>query len=356
MNEASAPKPSPSPLGSALRVRARTYLGSQRNLPSSQTRGSRCFRLGLPASSASLGMPLALEYTMVAGETMADSTQQMKPPLFLGLILLSCGCAGRDEAMPQGVDAQEDLDSGSPSPPNEGFASSIGGGFDVCSNAGPALSINLVREPEALTFFRFVGPSQCQSLDRSSLLRNTGTSPLRVLGVAFDRAVFSMPDLGLPIVVQPGEAIAVPVRFSGEQDIGSTMTVATDAGCRAFEMAGVAAEDGLFDFSAAALDFGSVPIGGVSEPLKFTFQVQLGEALTANNEDLDQVGFETAPGDMFELVSGPRSPAPVTPCTPLELQLRFRAPLIPGAFAGQLGYSFGAGDGWVELYARAVPE
>jgi hypothetical protein len=187
------------------------------------------------------------------------------------------------------------------------------------------------------------------------LLRNTGTAPLRIVGLAFDQSVF-MANLALPVVVQPGEALSVPMRFSGEENIGAIMTVATDAGCRAFELSGVTGEDALFAFSAAAVDFGRVPIGGISEPRSFTFQMQFGGQLADNPGDLDQLYFGTAPEDVFEIVAGPPSPVQATSCAPIELQLRFRAPQIPGTVTGQLGYGIGAGDGWLELYGRAIPD
>jgi hypothetical protein len=236
----------------------------------------------------------------------------------------------------------------------DGYASSIGADVEDCAGTDDP-NVVLVRQPEFLSVFQFVGVTECASLDRSSLFRNVGTEPVRILGFGFDRSEFLMPALPLPSFLQPGEALSVPIRFRGNEAVSTALTVATDHGCRQFEVLGVPGTEALFDLSAAALDFGRVPVGGVSEPRKLTFQTQLADTVDARKRGLDEIYFAVSPSDLFEVVEGPTSPLRMRSCIPVEIQIRFIAPQSAGPVSGQLGYAVGPGDGLIELFGEAFP-
>lgn len=273
----------------------------------------------------------------------------------LPILLVSCGRVA-DDGSSVAIDAgRVESDAAAPIPPpsEEGdFASSVGMDIEGCSASEGAATVTLVRQPDYLSVFHFVAPSGCESLDRSAVFRNVGTAPVRVLGISFDRSEFSTSNTALASPVGPGQAVAIPVRFRGDQSATATMTVIADSGCQTFEVLGVPSSDSLFDLSAAAIDFGDVVMGDTSER-RITLQMQF----ITLPEGLDgRVGFGVDPEGSFEIVSGPPSPQPMESCVPVEIELRFRAPRVPGPVTGQLGYSLGPGDGWVELYGRAVEE
>lgn len=236
--------------------------------------------------------------------------------------------------------------------PEAVFASAVGAGLDRCADTD-AGALDLIRQPERFTIFRFVGATECESLDRSSLLRNVGSTPLRILGLAFDRPEFSTPALFSPSVLQPDEALTFVTRFRGDAILTTTLTVATDAGCQRFEVLGVTGADGLFDTSANALDFGAVPVGGSAER-SITLQMQFTDPVAHRSQGLDEVGFGTVPEGVFQIVSGPASPLRMRSCEPVELLIRLRAPQAPGPVEGAFGYGIGPGDGYLDLFATAV--
>lgn len=261
-------------------------------------------------------------------------------------LCVASACSGTASGEPL-----SDTPSGVPSNDTEpGAVTSLGSGSEACTGA---VASSLVREPEYHTIFNFVPPSECESLARSALFRNTGASPLRVLGVAVDADAFSLIDAALPEALQPGEFLSVPVRFRGTETREANLTIATDAGCQTFEVRGVIAEDSLLDNSAAALDFGDVPAGGTAER-SFTFQMQWTAPVKGVTDEL--LYFGTDPEHMFEIVAGPASPVQNTACEPVTLEVRFTAPSAPGPVVGRLGWGFGGGDGGSDLFARVIAE
>lgn len=260
------------------------------------------------------------------------------------------GEAGADpgEAEPESSESER---------PIEVDASIVGTGFDACTGSADARELSLVREPEYFTVFHFVGPTECESLDVAALLRNTGTEPVHILGLGVGNPDFLILDMTLPRDVQPGASLSVPMRFIGNEESTTTpLTVATESGCRTFEVRGNAASEGLFDVSPRALDFGDVIVGGVSEIQTVTFQSQFADPAEAARDGFDEFGFGAGPDNVFEVVSEHPSPTPLIPCEPVHVQIRFRAPLVPGPITGLLGYGVGPGDGGLYLYGRAVPQ
>lgn len=274
----------------------------------------------------------------------------------LPLLLVSCGRVA-DDGLSTTVDGgRTESDAAAPVPTQseqDGFASSVGVDIEACAPREGAAAATLVRQPEFFTAFHFLPASGCESLDRSAVYRNTGTAPVRIAGITFDRSEFSTSNRLLDTTLKPGQAVAIPVRFRGDQSVAAAMTIVTDSGCSTFDVRGVISEDSLFDLSAAALDFGDVVMGGVSEPRILRLQMQYTTLLEGLE---DGVGFGVDPEGSFELVSGAQSPVRLASCEPIELQLRFKAPRAPGPVEGGMGYSLGPGDGVVELYGRAVEE
>ncbi|MET0414233.1 MAG: hypothetical protein ABW217_23180 [Polyangiaceae bacterium] len=137
------------------------------------------------------------------------------------------------------------------------------------------------------------------------------------------------------------------------------LTVATGRGCQSLQLKGVATEPNgrLVVYSPAAIDFGSVVIGGTSEPRTITIVTQYASDMPPNTF----TGF-SAVDPTFEIVSAPPGGSQPASCEPLEINVRFRAPSTPGLVESWVSWGVrtdlpeGAAEGTVLLpvYGRAV--
>jgi hypothetical protein len=253
----------------------------------------------------------------------------------------------------------ERSDSGEASP-SQDSVTFIGSGTESCAGDGEAVELEMV--PSRARSFWWLPAAPCESLSVGLLVRNNKATAARIIGLAIDLPDFSIASDALPRDIQPGASFEVAVSYRGNDALGltlATLTVATLDGCSTFQVRGLAAsEGGLITYTPAAIDFGDVEVGTVSEPRTVRILRQYRESTPASTFD----GFGVGRSDVFELISAPPPASQLASCEELQIQLRFRAPEAPGSVESLLGWSVtiesaeGASEGLqgVPLFGRAV--
>lgn len=223
-----------------------------------------------------------------------------------------------------------------------------------CSSA-PALSLEpATADPIFLADYPLSG---CGPLTRSFLYRNTGARAVVIEEVRIDDARFSA-TADLPQSVAPGQTIAVMLGFRADpDDTGETMTQMTlvgDDGCFSVDaQAVIVTEGGLTLSDAAAVDFGTVPIGTTrTRDIAISWQRR-------PSDPAPSVLFFAVDPEPFMLVSAPETEFEPARCDTRSIRVSFPAPVTSGLYEGALLWEqesngfFGLSA--VPLFATVVP-
>jgi hypothetical protein len=175
----------------------------------------------------------------------------------------------------------------------------------------------------------------CPELATSFLFRNTGLAPITIEEARVDDNRFSV-SADLPRQLAPGQTLAVILGFRSKAQQPSVeamarLTLAGPDGCVAVDVRGLTVEEGgLVSQSAAAVDFGDVPIGETR-----THELTISWQRRPTDPAPRVIGFGAGP-DGFALVSAPTVEFEPAPCDSRTIRLSFTAPASGGLHEGAL--------------------
>jgi hypothetical protein len=207
----------------------------------------------------------------------------------------------------------------------------LGAGIDDCAMEEADLGLEMI--PEIITVFQH-STSACAPLGSGVLVKNTGTVPLRIEGLAASAPEFGLVAGSLPVELSAGEFLPVRIYYRGNEEgsVEARLTVATSAGCRGFRLRGLRTSDILITRTHEAIDFGTVVPGGTSDVRELS--------VLREGPDADRTttfsAFGSDPPELYEIVraTGPENQGGV--CKTRDVELRFHAPLNAGEFEGAL--------------------
>lgn len=175
--------------------------------------------------------------------------------------------------------------------------------------------------------------ADCGPLTMSFLFRNTSEQSLSIEEVRVADPRFSA-SADLPRELDPGQTIAVTIGFRTDQpataeEAMANIVFASRDGCFDTEVKGLTVTDGGLTLqSAAAIDFGDVPLGE-TRTQDFTISWQRTPSSPA-----PRVGNFAREGEEFALVSAPATEFEPDPCDTRTIRVAFTAPATPGLYQG----------------------
>ncbi len=203
----------------------------------------------------------------------------------------------------------------------------------LCCLASPALAQQLHCKP---CWHNFEKVSVGSSVSYSIQLSNTGTKALKIISKSEQGAAFSYGKFSLPVTLQPGASIQVPIVFTPESQGHASGVFELNSTARNFQLTmhasgiGQSSANPQLGVSPSTLNFGNVTVGS-SESLQAT--------LTASNASVT-VSSDQSTSSEFAIM-GLTLPVTIAAGQSIPVTIQF-TPNASGTATGKAGFTSNA--------------